>query len=150
MILEAISRFAFHHVGYAVKNIETVSTIYVRRFGYAARTPIIHDRLQTALVQFLSFPGDHVYLEFVSPDGSESRLTNAVRKGGGLNHLCYIADNLEEAIDWLVQGDMMLISPPQPAVAFAGRRICWLAGEDMLPIELVERSDSGDLCKPGL
>ena len=150
MVLEAISRFALHHVGYAVKAIESVSDSYVTRFGYAVCTPVIHDPLQTAFVQFFSLPGDRVYLEFVSPDGPDSRLTNAVRKGGGLNHLCYIADNLEEAAGLLVQNDMMLISPPQPAVAFAGRRICWLVGEDMLPIELVERSDPADFCRPGL
>jgi methylmalonyl-CoA/ethylmalonyl-CoA epimerase len=106
--------------------------------------------LQTALVQFLCLPGDKAYLEFVAPDGPESRLANAVRKGGGLNHLCYAVDNLEQAIGWLEQTDMKLISPPQPAVAFAGRRICWLMGDDLLPIELVERNESGDSCKPGL
>jgi len=147
--LEAISRFALHHVGYAVKAIESISDTYVMRFGYAACTPVIHDPSQTALVQFLSLPEDHVYLELVSPDGPDSLLTNAVRKGGGLNHLCYIADRLEEAAGLLVQSDMMLVSPPQPAVAFAGRRICWLVGEDMLPIELVERREPGDLCRPG-
>jgi len=150
MILERSSGFVLHHVGYAVKTIASISGIYVRRFGYEVRTPVIHDPLQTALVQFLSFPGDRVYLEFVSPDGPESRLTNAVRKGGGLNHLCYIADNLERATDWLVQSGMIVISPPQPAVAFAGRRICWLVGEDPLPIELVERNELSDSCVPGL
>jgi methylmalonyl-CoA/ethylmalonyl-CoA epimerase len=149
-ILNAISNFALHHVGHAVKRIEEVSEIYVARFSYTVHTPIIHDPLQTALVQFLSLPGDNVYLELVSPDGPESRLTNAVCKGGGLNHLCYIADNLESASDWLVQNGMMMLSPPQPAVAFAGRRICWLAGEDLIPIELVERTEPGDLCEPGL
>jgi methylmalonyl-CoA/ethylmalonyl-CoA epimerase len=149
-VLEAISRYALHHIGYAVKAIESISESYVTRFGYAVRTPVIHDPLQTALVQFLSLSGDRVYLEFVSPDGPDSRLTNAVRKGGGLNHLCYIADNIEEAADLLVQSNMMIISSPQPAVAFAGRRICWLMGEDLLPIELVERSHSGDFCEPGL
>ena len=148
--METISRFALHHIGYAVKAIESISDSYVTRFGYAVCTPVIHDPLQTALVQFLSMAGDRVYLEFVSPDGPDSRLTNAVRKGGGLNHLCYIADNLEEAVGLLVQSNMMLISAPQPAVAFAGRRICWLVGEDMLPIELVERSHLDDFCKPGL
>jgi methylmalonyl-CoA/ethylmalonyl-CoA epimerase len=149
-ILEAISNFTLHHVGYAVKAIESVSGVYVARFGYTVCTPVIHDPLQTALVQFLSLPGDHVYLEFVSPDGPESRLTNAIRKGGGLNHLCYLADNLEKTADKLAQSGMMLISPPQPAVAFSGRRICWLVGEDLLPIELVERTKSGDSCEPGL
>jgi len=113
-------------------------------------TPVIHDPLQTAFVQFLSLPGDRVYLELVSPDGPESRLTNAVRKGGGLNHLCYVADNLEKVADRLVQGGMILVSPPQPAVAIAGRRICWLVGEELLPIELVERTGFGDSCAPGL
>jgi len=150
MILQAVSSFTLHHVGYAVKAIEPVSGIYVTRFGYVVCTPIIHDPLQTAMLQFLSFPGDHVYLEFVSPDGPESRLANAVRKGVGLNHLCYTAHNLEEAADWLVQSGMMLVSPPQPAVAFAGRRICWLVGDDLLPIELVERTDLDDSCEPGL
>jgi methylmalonyl-CoA/ethylmalonyl-CoA epimerase len=149
-MLEGISSFALHHVGYAVKAIESVSEVYVTRFGYALRTPVIHDPSQTALVQFLSLPGDRVYLEFVSPDGPESRLANAVRKGGGLNHLCYIADNLEQAVDWLVQSGLILVSPPLPAVAFAGRRICWLVGDDLLPIELVERTDLGDSCEPGL
>jgi methylmalonyl-CoA/ethylmalonyl-CoA epimerase len=137
-------------VGYAVAAIEAVSEVYVTRFGYSVRTPVIHDPLQTALVQFLSFPGDHVYLEFVSPDGPQSRLTNAVRKGGGLNHLCFMADNLEKSTDCLVQRGMKLISPPQTAVAFAGRRICWLVGEDLLLIELVERNEPGDFCEPGM
>jgi methylmalonyl-CoA/ethylmalonyl-CoA epimerase len=104
--LDAISSFAFHHVGYVVKEIEPVSEVYVTRFGYALGTPVIHDPVQTALVQFLSVPHDRVYLEFVSPDGPDSRLTNALRKGGGLNHLCYIADDLERASDWLVRDGM--------------------------------------------
>jgi methylmalonyl-CoA/ethylmalonyl-CoA epimerase len=149
IILESSLGLALHHVGYAVKSIESISEIYVRRFGYEVRTPVIHDPLQTALVQFLSLPKDLVYLEFVSPDGPESRLIQAVLKGGGLNHLCYIADNLDRATDVLAQTGMMVISPPQPAIAFAGRRICWLLGEDPLPVELVERNCPGDSCSPG-
>jgi len=148
--LESSLGLALHHVGYAVKSIESISEIYVRRFGYEVRTPVIHDPLQTALVQFLSLPKDLVYLEFVSPNGPESLLTQTVRKGGGLNHLCYITDNLDRAMDMLAQTGMMVISPPQPAVAFAGRRICWLLGEDPLPVELVERNGPGDFCLPGL
>lgn len=149
MIFEGSSGLALHHVGYAVKAIEPVSQMYVGRYGYEVRTPVIHDPFQTALVQFLAFPGDRVYLELVSPDGPESRLTNAVRKGGGLNHLCYTAENLEKAIGCLTQSGMLLIMPPQPAVAFAGRRVCWFLGEDPVPIELVERNEVGDLCAPG-
>jgi methylmalonyl-CoA/ethylmalonyl-CoA epimerase len=148
--LEEISRLILHHVGHAVKAIEPVAEVYASRYGYVVCTPIIHDPLQTAYVQFLLLPGDSVYLELVSPDGPESRLSNAVRKGGGLNHLCYIADDLEKTAEKLIECDMMLLSPPQPAVAFAGRRVCWLMGDDMIPIELVKRREPGDCCRPGV
>ena len=45
---------------------------------------------------------------------------------------------------------MRLISEPKPGKAFAGRRICWLIGEDLLPIELVKRAEDDPLCLPGL
>ena len=138
-----------HHIGYAVKLIEPIAQTYRERFGYLAATGSIHDPLQTAHVQFLQLPGEQTYLELVAPDGPESKLANAVRRGGGLNHLCYTCDSLEQAIAHLEQTGMKLISDPKPAAAFAGRRICWLLGSDPLPIELVERRSPEDLCVPG-
>ena len=138
-----------HHVGYAVKLIEPIAQRYAQRFGYQASTGMIHDPLQTAYVQFLRLPGETNYLELVAPDGPASKLTNAVRRGGGLNHLCYTCADLEQAILHLEQTGMRLISDPKPATAFAGRRICWLLADDPLPIELVERRSPDDLCTPG-
>ncbi|MGO9340668.1 MAG: VOC family protein [Terracidiphilus sp.] len=138
-----------HHVGYAVKLIDPIAATYAGRYGYDVSTPVIHDPLQTAFVQFLKLPGDSTYLEFVAPDGPESKLTNASKRGG-LNHLCFIAGPLDDAIAQLEGSGMRLISEPKPGVAFGGRRICWLVGEDPLPIELVERRDDDDLCLPGL
>jgi methylmalonyl-CoA/ethylmalonyl-CoA epimerase len=140
-----------HHVGYAAKDIDLTVATYASRYGYDISTPVIHDPHQTAFVQFLKLPADRTYLEIVAPDSPSSVLTNAVKRGGGLNHLCYIAGPLEEAIAHLEQQGMRLISEPKPGVAFAGRRICWLLGDrERLPIELVERRDPQDLCPPGL
>ncbi len=138
-----------HHVGYAVQLLEPVAQSYLQRFGYVAETGLLHDPLQTAHVQFLRLPGDRTYLELVAPDGPASKLAAAVRRGGGLNHLCYVCENLEQAIAHLEATGMKLISDPKPAVAFAGRRICWLLAPDPLPIELVERRSPQDLCPPG-
>lgn len=148
--MNLVPALTLHHVGYALKSIEPTASSYVSRFGYELVTPIIHDPLQTALVQFLRLRGDSTYLEFVAPDGPESKLANVVRRGGGLNHLCFIAGPLEAAISQLEENGMRLISEPQPGLAFAGRRICWLHGEDRMTIELVERRDDNDLCQPGL
>jgi methylmalonyl-CoA/ethylmalonyl-CoA epimerase len=139
-----------HHIGYAVNSIEPVAAKYVSRYGYELVTPVIHDPLQTAFVQFLKLRGDISYLEFVAPDGPESKLGYSIRRGGGLNHLCYSAGPLEQVISQLEASEMRLVSEPKPALAFAGRRICWLLGDDRLMIELVERRDDSDLCEPGL
>ena len=139
----------FHHVGYAVKEIASVAQMYAARFGYGYVTPEIHDPTQTAWVQFLKLDGDSAYLEFVAPDGPESKLIDAVKRRGALNHLCYSAGRLEDAVQHLDQAGMRLISELSPGVAFKERRICWLLGEDRVPIELVERMSDDDLCTPG-
>jgi methylmalonyl-CoA/ethylmalonyl-CoA epimerase len=143
-------RLTLHHVGYAVKAIDAIAVSYIERYGYEASTPVIHDPFQTAHVQFLKLRSDRVYLEFVAPDGPESKLTGAVKRGGGLNHLCYRCGLLEETIARLEEAGMRLISEPKPGVAFGGRRICWLLGDDLLPIELVERRSGDDPCIPSI
>jgi methylmalonyl-CoA/ethylmalonyl-CoA epimerase len=136
-----------HHVGQAVREID--AALLVERFGYVVETPVIHDPAQTALVQFLRLPGETSYLELVAPDGEGSKLAAVVRRGGGLHHLCYTAGALELEIARLEAEGLRLISEPKAAVAFVGRRICWLIGLDQVLVELVERRNETDLCIPG-
>ena len=144
------SGFKLHHVGYATKLIGPVAEQYRLRFGYEICSDVIHDPFETALVQFLRLPGDLVYLELFAPDGPESKLVSAARRGGNLNHLCYTVGQLEETISSLEKNGMRLISEPKIAMAFARRRICWLIGDDGVRIELIERQDDEDHCVPGL
>jgi methylmalonyl-CoA/ethylmalonyl-CoA epimerase len=134
---------SLHHVGILVSNIEQATEDYIRRYGFEIRSPIVHDPNQTAYVRFLSLQGDSVFVELVSPDRPESKLSNALRKGGGLNHLCYAVDDIEFACKELREQGMYLLQKPVQAVAFPGRRIAWLIGGDRIPIELVERGPDG-------
>ena len=144
------SAFQLHHVGYAVAQIEPMVQVYKQRYGYLVESGIIHEPLQTAFVQFLRLPGNESYLEFVAPDSLQSKLSSAVQKGGGLNHLCLICmPGIEQSIVHLEQEGMRLIGEPKPSAAFHGRRICWLLGADRVPVELVERLDVLDQCIPG-
>ncbi len=139
-----------HHIGNAVADMEAAVELYSKRLGYHAATAAIHDPGQTAFVQFLQSGDDAVYLELVAPDGPTSKLINAIKRGGGLNHLCYTCGPMEEAIKALEATGMKLIAEPKPGIAFAGRQICWLLGSEPVPIELVERRDEFDLCTPGM
>lgn len=133
-----------HHIGLLVRDIDESRGAYLRT-GYEAITGVIHDPVQTAYVQFLRLPGDRVYLELVAPDGPESKLANERRKGGGLNHICYVTDDIAAACAELRDLGYFQIAEPVPAVAFSGRCVAWMMGPDRLLTELVERGPEGSL-----
>jgi methylmalonyl-CoA/ethylmalonyl-CoA epimerase len=130
--------FQLHHVGIAVGSIDEATARFARRFGYVRISPIYEDPVQAAFVQFWQLPGATDYLEFVSPNGPDSHLHQAIKKRRHLNHICYIAPDLDDACRRLRAEGMFLVRPPVEAVAFRPRRIAWLLGEDGVPIELVD------------
>jgi methylmalonyl-CoA/ethylmalonyl-CoA epimerase len=127
-----------HHVGILVADIPKAAQMYVARFGYRIAGEIIHDPVQTAYVQFLQSDGTGPLVELVAPDGPNSKLSNALKKGGGLNHLCYRSENIEQDCRELAAGGMLTLQAPVAAAAFPGGRIAWLMGRDGIPIELVQ------------
>jgi len=131
-------KLKLHHVGMLVSDIPAMKRLYQDRFGYHPDGDIIHDSVQTAYVQFMKLPNDSSYLEFISPDGPNSKLQRALSQGIGLHHLCYETDAIDECSAELRGRGMSLIQRPVGAVAFQGRRIAWLMGRDRVLIELVE------------
>jgi methylmalonyl-CoA/ethylmalonyl-CoA epimerase len=140
-----LANLRIHHLGVVVKDIEAASDSYVRDLGYRVRSEVIHDPAQTAYVRFLALPGDGCYIELVSPDGPKSMLSNALKKGGGINHVCYMTPDIDESVTALRDCGYWILHDPQPAVAFSGRRIAWLMGPDNLLIELVEQGPAGEI-----
>jgi methylmalonyl-CoA/ethylmalonyl-CoA epimerase len=143
--MEPISPLRLHHIGILVANIPAEVELYVSRFGYQVRSALIHDPVQTAFVQFISLPSESNYLEFVSPDGPDSKLSNGLRKGGGVNHLCYSTLHIDNTVQQLWESGMFVLQGPVPAAAFPGRKIAWLMGSDSVPIELVERGPDNEI-----
>lgn len=127
-----------HHIGIAVEDIARAAEDHRRRLGCEPVGGVVHDPVQTALIQFLRVPGGSTLIELVAPDGPKSKLAAAVKKGGGINHLCYSTDDIEAACRSLAEDGMVVFQDPTPAVAFSGRRIAWLMGEAWYLTELVE------------
>ncbi len=134
-----------HHVGIVVEAIEADRVFYVEQLGYKERTGIIHDPAQTAFVQFFRLPGADHYLELVAPDSPQSLLAKASRKGMPLNHLCYAARDIDQALASFRNGSAFVAQEPVPAVAFDLRRIAWVVSRNGLKIELVEAGPEGSL-----
>lgn len=134
-----------HHVGVLVKDIDAAIESYTKYLGYEVRTGIFHDPIQKAKVRFLALPEEAAYLELIAPDGPESHLMTALRRGGGVHHICYAVSGIGTAIAQLQENGFLIVRSPQPAIAFNGRAIAWLMNRDHLLIELVEKGAEGEL-----
>ena len=133
----------FDHIGYAVVNItEYLDEFFVPLFEPIDVTPIVQDPVQRVRIAFATLAGGG-RIELIEPlDGTGPVSQYITDRRGGLYHLCYAADSLENAIAAFRRKRCMVFSGPTPAAAFGGRRIVFLLTQrDM--IELVEAESAG-------
>ena len=128
-----------NHIGIVVKNLEKSIKYYEEYFSLRLINPISVDPIQKVRVAFLRQPDQKFSFELLEPTGDDSPVMNALKKGGGLNHICYEVENISKAIYDLQKKGSKLISGPDPAVAFEGNYVAFLFTKGNEVIELVER-----------
>jgi methylmalonyl-CoA/ethylmalonyl-CoA epimerase len=131
-------QLAFHHVGVAVRNLETAIPIYKELFSYRVISGPFDDPVQNVSVCFLSRGNGDAVVELVAPLGPNSPIDRILKKGGGAYHLCYEVPDIGEAIRHFTERGSYLISGPVRAVAFEMREIAWLMTETEMLVELVQ------------
>ncbi|HZR56021.1 MAG TPA: VOC family protein [Terriglobales bacterium] len=130
----------FHHVGIVVASIEKS----IRGFSDSTESEwdgvVTHDPNQGVRVTFLrSTEAANPLIELVEPAGEDSPVVPFLKKGGGLHHLCYEAENLENQLEFVRSKGGLITRQPLPAAAFGGRRIAWVYTKNKLLIEYLER-----------
>lgn len=127
-----------HHYGLATKSIEkSVKPFLV--LGYKTCSEIIFDPLQGVKLLFLKNENDHL-IELVEPAQEENPVSKILHKlGTSLYHICYEIDDLDSKIEELKKQRFVQIIPPTPAIAFEGRKICFLYNPSLGLIELLEK-----------
>ncbi len=128
------------HIGYAVQKIEEyLVNFFVPLFRPEAISPIVEDATQRVRVAFVTLPGGG-RIELIEPLDEVSPVSNLLRsKRGGLYHLCYVVERLDQAIERFREKGCLLICGPTPAQAFDGRRIAFFCTPQNDIVELVER-----------
>lgn len=136
----AFPQATFHHIGFVVASIENSVEGFLQFLHDEWNGKIFHDPNQVVKVTFLHSkrPGNPV-LELVEPAGDKSPVTPFLKRGGGLHHLCYEIDNLEEQLRWSRTQGASVVRPPLPAVAFEGRRIAWVYTRNKVLVKYLER-----------
>ncbi|MCA9256905.1 MAG: VOC family protein, partial [Phycisphaerales bacterium] len=105
-----------HHVGVAVRNIESAAADFTAAFGAVAESAIVVDEAQAARILFMTMHGARI--ELLQPHGESSHLWGIVNRGIGVYHTCHETTNMEKTLEHLEANGARIISPPKPAVAF--------------------------------
>ena len=117
----------FHHIGLAMPSISQV---------FNDEIDIISDSLQKVSVAFINFHG--LCIELIEPLTDQSPVTNSLKKGHKLVHLCFKVKDIEAATEKSRKHGFHLIAKPVPAEAFDGKKIAWLYSKQFGLLELLE------------
>ncbi|MGI5090957.1 VOC family protein [Treponema socranskii] len=128
----------FHHIGIACYDIEKSSQFYLAQ-GYK-KTETVYDPIQNVNICFCeNLTGTGICVELISPKDDTSPVNKNLHKNGvSPYHICYETENLEKSILELKKQKFLVVTRPAPAVAFGGRRVCFLFNKAVGLIELVE------------
>jgi methylmalonyl-CoA/ethylmalonyl-CoA epimerase len=134
-------RESLHHIGHVVSSIGESLDHWRASLGGVEVSEVFEDPIQKVRVVFIDLPpaGTPQY-ELVEPASADSPVWRFAEQGGGLHHLCFEVDNLDEHIVHMKSLKAALIRPPRPAVAFGGRRIAWMHLREKLLVEYLERA----------
>lgn len=134
------------HIGIVVKSIEKGIKHWEEIFGYKQMTEIVTNTRQMVKVVFMS-KENSLLIKLVEPVNENSPAFRAAVKGGGLHHLCFRCDNIEETIDNLSKSGMRVLAKPQPGEAFSNNNIAFLLGKQGVNIELIDTDEKACLIK---
>lgn len=130
-----------HHIGFVVSSIEKSGDRFAEALAATWSRQIVHDPIQKVRVAFFQGNGQDPLIELVEPADPDSPVSRFLEHGGGLHHLCYEVENLEAHLAFCESAGSTVIRQPVPAVAFAGRRIAWVATRNNLLVEFLERTN---------
>lgn len=128
-----------HHIGIASDDIESAIQHHRALFNLQPITEIVEDPIQKVLAVLLSAPEATVPIEIVAPLTRDSPLSNILRKGIRIYHLCYLVEDIEKALEEARKQNSLVISRPSPAKLYNGRKIAFIYTPDKYVVEFLEQ-----------
>jgi methylmalonyl-CoA/ethylmalonyl-CoA epimerase len=125
------------HIGIVVKSIEVGIKRWETVFGYKQMTQIVINSIQKVRVVFLQ-KKDSVTIKLVQPIDDKSPVSNFAKKGGGIHHLCFKCDNLDNELERMGKLGIRVLTEPEPGEAFCDEKIAFVYAKEGVNIELID------------
>ena len=129
-----------HHIAVVVKDIPQSIEVYRKLLGIEVVAKPGIDPIQKVDAAFLDLGwGDGMTLELLQPTDPDSPVMKALERGGGLHHLCFEVEDIDEAVREIREKGGKVVCEPVPACGFDNRRIAFIFPVDNILVEFVER-----------
>lgn len=125
------------HIGLVVRDIDKAIIHWDNVFGYKQATEVVTNTRQKVKVVFLE-KDDSISIKLTAPTEEDSPIYRFSRKGGGLHHLCFKCNTIDEKIPELKKKGLRILTNPEPGEAFENENIAFLFAKNGLNIELID------------
>ncbi len=132
------------HLGLVVQSIEKGVELWEQVFGYKRMTETVANIRQKVNVIFLQKAGS-ITIKLIEPANTTSPVYQFAMRGGGLHHICFKCDNLEEKVEELKNSGLRILAEPQPGEAFENEKIAFIYAKQGLNIELIDTDKKAKL-----
>ncbi|MGA2403012.1 MAG: methylmalonyl-CoA epimerase [Syntrophobacteraceae bacterium] len=130
--------FEVHHIGIVVEDIEKAKKPYEEIFGLEIEA-VLDVEAFGAKVAFLRLK--NTYIELVQPTNSEDGLGKFLQRGGGMHHICYEVENIDEVFEKLKSKNIRSVTgEPQYTPCFEKALFLHPKDTGNVLIELVEKA----------
>jgi len=129
----------FDHLGIVVQDLGKGRSHFSRVYGVDKWTDEFNDEINGVFVQFGKGGGDICY-ELVAPINDKSPIYNVISRNMNiLNHIAYIADEINVTADILFDNNFMALGDANSAIAYNMRKIQFFYSKELNYIlELIE------------
>lgn len=132
------------HVCVAVRSIDKSAPKLCELLGFTVKTGKVTNTRQQVNVQFLQRPGS-IDIKLIEPSAEESPLWQFLKRGEGLHHLCFKADDVRSQLAALEKLGLRVLAQPAPGEAFDEELIAFGYAGSGLNIELIDTDKRRDL-----
>ena len=112
-----MSDLKIHHIGFAVKDITEALPKWILDGYTVVMSPV--DDVGIGVVCVLLSDQSGLSVELVAPLPGTDSLSSRLRRGGGLDHICYVTENLPAQLELERENGALIIMEPIVSVLFS-------------------------------
>lgn len=132
------------HIGIVARSLDKGIGLWTEKFGYRQKTEVVVNTRQKVKVVFLEKEGS-LDVKLLEPVDETSPVYKFALKGGGLHHLCFKCDSLNDKLEELGGSGFRILAGPEPGEAFENENILFVYATQGLNIEIIDTDKRANL-----